>query len=119
MNLSIKTDTFTNYLQHPTTLPINIKPELSPEDQLNQDKENEATQKDKKEQAEKKEDKMRKEFVDYLEYNSKKTQAEIYLAVELENNPISNLIKSLQNMQKQNEMAEAYAEYENNHTQVA
>jgi len=95
------------------------KLELTPQGQNNiannqEDKANaEATQ----EQA--KTDEQRANAVDYLAYQSKKSQVKIYLAVATDgkyedNNSTPSVLESLRDVQKQNNSVQAYASYQEN-----
>ena len=119
MILYARTDTLHNYFQSPVALPIEVTPDFSPEDELEQKRKEAEAKQAKKDKAQDTEDEKRREFMSLLEYSSKKTQVAIYLAVALERDPTSSLVKSLNELQQENTMAKGYAEYTNNHTQVA
>lgn len=65
-------------------------------------------------------DQLRSTMVDRIEHQSKKTQVEIYLSVatdsnvELAGNSTVDSLKTLRDVQKQNNTVEAYATYQEN-----
>lgn len=69
-----------------------------------------------------KKDNLRGFVVDYAAYQSKKTQVEIYLAVATQNSDIDininhksiNVVESLRETQKQNNIVQAYTQYQEN-----
>jgi PAB1-binding protein PBP1 len=93
---------------------------LTPQDELNLAKKNEATDAKKRADTQAKESEQRAYAADYLSYKSKKSQVEIYLAVatnskiSLEDDKTISIIKSLRDVQKQNNAIKAYATYMEN-----
>jgi len=95
---------------------------LTPQGQVNlaNAKEDEATIQEEQLQAQK--DETRDNFVDYVGYQSKKTQAEIYLStaidseVDLGGIDTKTMIESLRETQTQNNTVQAYAQYQENQT---
>jgi len=93
--------------------------ELSPEEQLNQDREAQATQDAKDAEAQAKKDAQKDYAAGYLSHHSKQTQVEIYLSVATDSNVslgsnTASIIESLRDVQQQNNRVEAYATYKEN-----
>ncbi len=73
-------------------------------------------------EVQEKRDNLRGFVVDYAAHQSKKTQVEIYLAVATQNSDIDininhnsiNILESLRETQKQNNIVQAYAQYQEN-----
>jgi len=105
--------------KNPSILPIETpqeqEPQLTPEQQLELQKQLEALQEKKAQEEQEKKDTLRAFTMDYIGTQSKKTQFEIYLSGMLENdvditNDI-NIIESLRDVKKQNELINGYATY--------
>jgi hypothetical protein len=88
---------------------------------VNNTKDAKATETEQAAQAQK--DAQRGTAVDYLAVSSKKSQAEIYLAVATDGNSDSSsnatadIISELRDVQKQNNAVQAYATYQDNQAQ--
>jgi hypothetical protein len=93
---------------------------LTPEGELNVSNAKEANLAEEAATAQAKKDEQRDNVVDYIGYQSKKSQVEIYLSVasdsedSLGNNDTISIIESLRDVQKQNNIVEAYATYAQN-----
>lgn len=120
-----------NMYQQPveTRLPINTlpeepvveaSPELSPEDQLQQDREKQAALDAQAQESQEKKDAQREYAVGYVAHESKQTQVEIYLSVmsdskvELGSDDLVSTIEILRDVQKENNAVAAYATYQEN-----
>lgn len=71
------------------------------------------------EEAQAKRDDFRESAVDYVAYQSKKSQAEIYLSVATNSdvdlgNDLADTLENLRDIQEQNNAVEAYAQYQEN-----
>jgi len=94
--------------------------ELTPQGELNVNNAKDAKASETEQAAQAQKDAQRSTAVDYLALSSKKSQAEIYLAVATDGNSDSNsnatadVISELRDVQKQNNAVQAYATYQMN-----
>ncbi len=101
----------------PTEPPVE---ELSPEEQLNLDRENQATQDAADAETQAKQDAQREYAAGYVGHKSMQTQVEIYLSVatdsdvDLGNDSMPSILESLRDVQKQNNAVQAYADNQTN-----
>ena len=101
---------------------VDPTPELSPEDQLKQDREKQAQLDAHAAERQAKKDAQRESAVSFIAHESKQTQAEIYLSVmadskvNLGNDDLVGTIEVLRDVQKQNNTVAAYATYAENQT---
>ena len=104
----------------PSTPIVEPKPELSPEEQLKQDREKQAKLDSLAAESEAKKDAQREAAVGFIAHESIKTQAEIYLSVAAESkvdlggSSVVDGIATLRDLQKQNNAVAAYATYQEN-----
>ncbi len=92
---------------------------LTPQGELNARNKRDAKVEQTQEEEQAKKDEQRGLAVDYLESQSKKSRAEIYLSVSHDSKESSlgstaNIISSLRDVQKQNNAVQAYATYQEN-----
>ena len=92
---------------------------ITPQGELNLENTKQATKDEKTAEIQAKKDELRDTAVDYVGYQSKKSQVEIYLSVATDNNidlgnDLADTIENLREVQKQNNAVEAYAQYQEN-----
>ncbi|SFV63808.1 hypothetical protein MNB_SM-6-480 [hydrothermal vent metagenome] len=92
---------------------------LTPQGKLNISKAKQAEAETAAAEAQAKKDAIRGTFVDYVGYQSKKSQVEIYLSVATDSDveigsDIKLTLESLRDIQKQNNTVQAYAQYQEN-----
>jgi len=96
---------------------------LTPQGQTNINNSQDAKATEADQAAQEQKDARRGTAVDYLAVSSKKSQAEIYLAVATDgnsgsnNNATADVISELRDVQKQNNAVQAYATYQDNQAQ--